>query len=199
MIPEWWMATTLANAVMVVAYGAIAYHIGSGLTGTRQWIANPLAAATAGIFGTCAIGHGIHAFHTLEPLFEAGAVVGVAARASFSDPVLLGWDVATAAVAVWYWTLRGRFPIIVRGAALFDDLQEREREALVLNDNVVQGLAQAKLALEVGARDAANEALDRTVAASRTIISGLIGSPGSEAALVPGEFRRKRAPGGHPP
>jgi PAS domain S-box-containing protein len=37
-----------------------------------------------------------------------------------------GWDLLTAALAVWYWTLRSRFPALVRGAAVFEDLRLRQ-------------------------------------------------------------------------
>jgi PAS domain-containing protein len=36
------------------------------------------------------------------------------------------WDALTAGVGVWYWSLRGRFPALVRGAALFEDLELRK-------------------------------------------------------------------------
>ena len=61
--------------------------------------------------------------------------------------------IMTAGIAVWYWTLRGRFPALVRGAALVEE----------------------------------------TLAASRKIISDLLGEPGSEVELGPGDLRRQVA------
>ncbi|WP_285550763.1 hybrid sensor histidine kinase/response regulator [Actinoplanes regularis] len=47
-------------------------------------------------------------------------------RHAFGSSFTVGWDLVTAVVAVWYWTLRGRFPALVRGAAVFEDLRLRQ-------------------------------------------------------------------------
>jgi DNA-binding FadR family transcriptional regulator len=68
--------------------------------------------------------------------------------------------------------------------------REREQEALDIHDNIVQGLAEAQLAFDVGRPEQAREAVERTLAAARRIITDLLGEPGSGHALGPGDLRR---------
>ncbi len=91
---------------------------------------------------------------------------------------------------MWYLTLRGRFPALVRGAAIFEDMRERQRQALQIHDNVVQGLTAAKLNFELGQHDEGLASVEETLAASRRIITDLLGDEGHETALHPGDFRR---------
>ena len=65
----------------------------------------------------------------------------------------------------------------------------RERQALELNDNVVQGLATAKISFELGEYEEGMKALERTLIASRDIVSDLLGEE-AQAPLGPGHFRR---------
>jgi signal transduction histidine kinase len=62
--------------------------------------------------------------------------------------------------------------------------EEREREALDIHDNIVQGLAEAQLAFDVGRPEQAREAVERTLAQARRIVTELMGDPG------PGDLRR---------
>jgi signal transduction histidine kinase len=64
----------------------------------------------------------------------------------------------------------------------------REREAVELNDTVVQGLVGAKYAAQVGDAAAANEAIDRTLALAQRLVSDLMSD---DARLFePGGLRR---------
>lgn len=188
---EWWMLTAAANGVMVVIYAMIALVMMKSIVDGRQLRSNPILTATATIFVVCTLGHGTHFVHAV---FEGGTVLGTAARATFSDPRLLVWDVFTASIAVWYWTLRTRFAIIFHGAALCEDMAKRQGQAMELHDNVVQGLARAKLALDLGRREEGAKAVDETLDASKRIISGLLGEKGSLVRLGAGDLRRS-APG----
>ena len=67
--------------------------------------------------------------------------------------------------------------------------QLRRHQALEINDNVVQGLAVAKYAFDLGETEKAREAIDGTLGAARRIISDLLDEVGSDevfgaAALV---------------
>jgi hypothetical protein len=188
-----WMIGAAANGVIMVAYLAIAFSILNGIAGTGQWRDNPLAVATGAIFLTCGIGHGLHFTHLLLPALGADGQVGEAARTEFNSWHAWAWDAVTAGVAVWYWTLRGRFPALVRGAALFEDMRQRQRQALEIHDNVVQGLAKTKLSLDLGRTEEGEREVEETLAASRKIISDLLGEPGSEMELGPGDLRREVA------
>ncbi len=55
-------------------------------------------------------------------------------------------------------------------------LDHRERQALDLNDSVLQGLVVARMALERGDDRKALEALDTSIAAAGSIITGLMES-----------------------
>ena len=185
-----WIVGAIANAVVTGAYLAIAFHILTGIARAAQWHSNPLAVATGFIFFTCGIGHGVHVTHMMLPFFGIDEEAGRIARANHSDWHLWVWDSITATFAVWYFTLRGRFPALLRGTALFEDIRVRQREALDIHDNVVQGLAVAKLSLDLGRVAEATAAVEKTLAASRNIITDLLGDSKSEPSLGPGDLRR---------
>ena len=71
--------------------------------------------------------------------------------------------------------------------------QLRQRQALEINDNVVQGLAVAKYALDTGDDARAYEAVSRTLTSARGIISDLLGGADSGAHLGPGDLVRGQA------
>lgn len=192
---SWWHVAAVANAVILVAYLAIAFSIAGGLRRTGQWQTNPLGVATAAIFFTCAIHHGSHPLHMLLPAVGLEDKTGDAMRTAFDSWHSASWDLVTAAVGVWYWSLRSRFPALVRGAALFEDVKERQRQALDIHDSVVHGLATAKLSFELDRHEDGMRAVENTLAASRKIITDLLGEEGSEIALQPGDFRRAEAAG----
>ena len=188
----WWHVGAAANLVILAAYLAIGAHIVRGLRQSRQGVReNPLAWATAAIFFTCAIHHGSHPVHQLLPSFGLEEHTGLPMRAAFDDWHVSGWDIVTAAVALWYLSLRNRFPALVRGAALFEDIKVRQRQALEIHDDILQGLATAKLSFELGEGKEGLRAVEETLAASRRIITGLLGDERTEIAFEPGDFRRQ--------
>lgn len=196
---EWWMMGAAAGIVLFAAYFAISYTILHGIVKTRQGIrTNPLAVATGAIFMSCGVAHGLHASHMLLPFVGLDLHVGLATREAFGEWHIWAWEAVTAGIAVWYWTLRHRFPALLRGTALFEDIRQRQKEALQIHDNVVQGLAQAKLNFEVGFHEEGMREIEKTLAASRAIITNLLGEAESENALKPGDLRRSLAAGSTP-
>jgi hypothetical protein len=196
----WWVAGTVANLVVAVAYLAIAVAILVPLIRERQLRTNPLGTATAAIFLTCAVHHGGHGVRALLPFLSAWHVLGFDVASGLYtrlawDPTAVIWDAISAGVAVYYWSLRRSYAPLMRGAKLFDDLRERQRQALEINDNIVQGLAEAKLALQLDEREHSEEALTATLAAARRIITDLLGEEGDETRLGPGHLRRTAAAG----
>lgn len=190
---SWWMVAAAANVVIFTAYVVISMTIATGLRRSGQSLAdNPLAWATSAIFLTCAVHHGNHPVHMLLPALGTEASLSLVMREAFSEWHVAAWDVVGAGVAVWYFTLRARFPALVRGAAVFEDMRERQRQALEIHDNVVQGLAVAKLSLETDRVEDGLRAVERTLIASRHIITELLGEEGSETAVNPGQLRRAR-------
>lgn len=61
--------------------------------------------------------------------------------------------------------------------------------ALALNDSIVQGLAAAKMALEIGDRERAERVIDETLEAARAIISDLLREVGVD--IQPGDLVRR--------
>lgn len=53
----------------------------------------------------------------------------------------------------------------------------RQRQALDIHDNVVQGLALAKLSFELGEDEAGLDAMERTLDAARSFVTELLGDP----------------------
>ena len=188
---DWWVVGLVANTVIAVAYFAIVCAIVLPLLKSHQLKSNPLGAATAAIFFTCAVHHGGHSVHMILPSFGLEEEHGLTMRAAW-DWHNAVWDVLTACVGVYYWTLRRQYGSLMRGAALFNDLKERERQALQLHDEVVQGLVVAKMALDLDQRDQSREALASTLASASQIINDLIGKSHEDVRMGAGDLVRER-------
>ncbi|MGO4257630.1 hypothetical protein [Marmoricola sp. RAF53] len=174
---ESWSLGLFCNALIAIAYLLITAAIVVPLTRSHQLRTNPLGAATAAIFFTCAVHHGAHALHMLLPSLGIDDAQGLAMRTAWGWPLAL-WDAVGAVCAIYYWTLRRNYSSLMHGAQLFEDLRQRERQALELNDTVLQGLVVAKLALDLDQADKARDALDSSIDSASRIITGLLG-PGN--------------------
>ena len=76
---------------------------------------------------------------------------------------------------------------------------QRRQQALEINDNIVQGLAVAKYAIDLDQSDRARKAVEGTLAAARRIISDLVDELGEDMQLGPGTLTRDRAATGFDP
>lgn len=186
-----WRIGAVANLVTMTAYLAITTAILVPLVREQQLKENRLGAATALIFFTCAVHHGGHSVHMLMPSLGLHSASGLAMRQAF-DWEAISWDIVTAGVGIYYWSLRRTYGALMSGAKLFDDLRERQRQALEINDGIVQGLATAKLALELDQANVTREALESTLASARGLITELLGEV-SDQTFAPGDLRRSRA------
>jgi hypothetical protein len=178
-----WQIGMLGNAVIMVAYLGISLAIVVPLARSHQLRTNPLGGATAAIFFTCAVHHGSHALHMLLPSLGFDDPQGLAMRAAWGWP-LASWDIVGAVVAVYYWTLRRNYGSLMQGAQLFQDLRQREQQALELNDAVLQGLVVAKLALDLDQPAKANHALEASIGSASRIITDLLGDQHHSLALL---------------
>jgi signal transduction histidine kinase len=176
----------------MVMYFMIVAAILVPLIKEQQIRANRLGTATALIFFTCAVHHGSHTVHMLLPSLGIDSASGLAMRQGF-DPFQVVWDIFTAAVGVYYWTLRRTYGSLMSGAKLFEDMKERQRQALEINDNIVQGLATAKLSLELDQHAVTREALESTLASARGLITELLGDVAERQNFEAGDLRRSKA------
>jgi hypothetical protein len=182
-----WQIVTVENLVVAAAYFGISYVILSGLLRTGQLRSNRLGLATGLIFFTCGVHHGSHSVHMLLPAIGLDKQHGLIMRQAWDWHVGV-WDLLTAAVGVYYLTLRGSYASVLRGAQMFEDLKVRQRQALEINDNIVQGLTVAKYELDRGQDARSREAIETTLRKARGLITDLLGE--HEAELGPGDLRR---------
>jgi signal transduction histidine kinase len=169
-----WQIGLVANSLIAVAYLVICAAIALPLARSGQLRTNPLGAATSAIFLTCAVHHGAHSVHMLLPEFGLDDTQGLAMRTAWGWPLAI-WDIVGAIVAIYYWSLRRHYGSLMHGAQLFQDLREREQQALELNDAVLQGLVVAKMALDLDQPRKANEALGASIESASRIITELLG------------------------
>src|SRR3954447_16610819 len=102
------MLGAACNAAISIAYFMISYAIARPLVVSRQLTTNALGAATAAIFLTCAVHHGAHFVHMLMPYTGVDLGRGRLMRKAWG-PVVPRCVLGGAAVASYYWTLRGVF------------------------------------------------------------------------------------------
>lgn len=179
----YWVIGAVSNGVIAIAYLLIMAAIIVPLMRGGQVRSNLLGTATAAIFFTCAVHHGGHVVHMLLPYLDVGEKQGLAMREAY-DWEMAAWDVVGAVVGVYYWTLRRSFrPPDLRGSTLFDDLRQREDDAIALNDDVLQGLVVAKMAMELDDQERAMAALDASIAAASAMVSDLLGSASPGTSL----------------
>lgn len=189
---EWWHVAAAANTVVMLAYLGISAAIAVPLVRAGQLRTNRLGLATALIFFSCAVGHAGHAVHVLSPLVGLDVAHGQVARAAVDWHLAL-WDTTTAAIGIWYWTLRRTYASLMDGAKLFEDLQERAREAAEINDGVVQGIVAAQLARRLGRHEEADAVLEGTLTSARDLVSRLLAEASAGAGQDAGDFVRSRA------
>jgi PAS domain S-box-containing protein len=81
-------------------------------------------------------------------------------------------------------------------ATRLGELQQRRRQALEINDNIVQGLTSASYALDEGDVDGAGSYVGRTLTAARNMMDDLLEPNGQQ--LAPGDLVRSSATGLEP-
>ena len=120
----WWQLESLANLVVAAAYFCIAALITVPLVRGEQVRSNKLGTATAAIFFSCAVGHGLHSLHA----FLAGDGSHGSGHEMGTWWLAL-WHTLTAVVGVYYLSLRRYYGRLLTAAPLFDDLAEQQRLA----------------------------------------------------------------------
>jgi hypothetical protein len=163
-----------------VAY-ALAWQIARNLLRDREWPTNRLALAMLAIVGTCSTGHLEHGFHLL----------GSDQAAQLWPPEAVVLDLITAAgISAYFYFQTGRLSKFARGAAMFEDVSVRNRNALQMHNEVVQRLAAARYAIGRGELAGARELVDQSLESAREVITDLLPP---ESQVEPGSVRRRRA------
>lgn len=183
MMPSSWQVGMVCNAIIGVAYFLIMLAIVIPLAKSHQLRSNPLGAATAAIFLTGSVHHGAHTVRMLLPSLGLADTQGLAMRTAWGWPLVM-WDVVGAVTGVYYLMLRRNYSSLLQGAQLFDDLRQREQQALELNDSVLQGLVVAKMALDLNQPKKAEEALNTSIESASRIITNMLGSEHFAIALL---------------
>ncbi len=178
-----WQIGTIANGGIGISYLLISLSIIVPLARSNQLRTNPLGAATAAIFLTCAVHHGSHAIHMLLPAFGLSDERGMAMRLGWGWPLAI-WDIVGLLVAIYYWTLRRNYSSLMKGAQLFHDMRRREQQALEWNDSVLQGLVVAKMALDLNDPERAKAALGTSIDSASEMITELLGKDQARNALL---------------
>jgi two-component system, cell cycle sensor histidine kinase and response regulator CckA len=131
-VAAWW--ATLGNLVIALSYALISAAIIVPVVRARQVRSNRLATATALIFFSCAIGHGLHALAAWRAAAGGPGMPGMHDGASGWGWPSAGWDLFTAGVGVYYWTLRRGYGVLLGGLyvdpgqrARLDEAEQRER------------------------------------------------------------------------
>ncbi len=182
-----WLLGGVANVAIAGCYLTIAWITQAGLTRTHQWGRNRLGAATFLIFLSCGIGHGLHAEHLLISAQVADAG-GLAIREAFGSWHVVGVELVTAGAAIWYLSQRRRYGALL-SVAVFEDVSERQRTALEVHDDIIQGLVTARLAMELGDVEQATRAIDSSLSASRGVIDRML----EPVDVKAGDLRRRRS------
>lgn len=81
---------------------------------------------------------------------------------------------------------------VEQAALLMLEAKQRRGQALEINDNIVQGIAAAVLALEASQPGDALRALDSTLEAARHMMAGLLAEQTGQVALAPGDLLRAK-------
>jgi hypothetical protein len=192
---DFWMIGLVTNAVAGLAFLAVAVVLLVNAIRTKHVRNNPLGVATVVLYLTCGGGHIVHTLQLMDVPLGIASAAGLAIQAEYNTNYHM-WiiDILTAIAGVSYWMMRSRFPALVSGAAVFEDLRARQRRAIEINDNVVQGLTRAKLALDMGEKVEGDQAVAETLGKARHIITELLGDDDVKA----GSLRRK-TPGDRAP
>ncbi|WIM97944.1 PAS domain S-box protein [Actinoplanes oblitus] len=128
----------MGNLVIMVAYAAITVAIVVPVARAGQLRTNRLATATALIFFSCAVGHGLHAVMAYRTVMQVPATHQMHMEAAGWTWTSAMWDLFTAAMGVYYWTLRRAYGVLLGKGAIYvdpwgqyrlDEADARERAA----------------------------------------------------------------------
>ena len=147
----------LANIVIMVAYAAITVAIVVPVTRAGQLRTNKLAGATALIFFSCAVGHGLHAVMAISAITANPMSHRMDGGWSWASA---GWDTFTAGVGVFYWTLRRGYGVLLgKGAIYVDPWGQQRLDQADARERAARDLAEAHRATLATVVERINDAI----------------------------------------
>lgn len=161
-----WAGSTITGVTFLAVAGLLATNIQRA----GQWRLNPLAVATMLIFLTCGTGHMLHSYQMFATWLGGSDAMQAAARLHYGEWHLWVADGATAFAGAWYLASRRRFPSLVSGAAMYENLRRQQQRALAIHDDVAQSMVKAKWRLDMKDTRGCLDELDRTQAAAAAIV-----------------------------
>ncbi|WP_433794668.1 ATP-binding protein [Actinoplanes sp. CA-252034] len=180
----------LANLVIMVAYAAIMVSIVVPVHRAGQLGSNKLATATAMIFFSCAVGHGFHAVMAWQMLMALDRVHAHGTGPGWSSASAV-WDACTAAVGIYYWSLRRGYGVLLqKGAIYIDPWGQRRLDEADARERAARDLAEAHRAtLATIVEDSADAIIgltpDGTINAWNGGAERIFGWPAAEALARP--------------
>ena len=151
----------LGNLVIMVAYASIMAAIIVPVTRAGQLRTNKLAGATALIFFSCAVGHGLHALITYRTIV-ASATGGIHLHhdaAGWSWPSAV-WDLFTATIGIYYWTLRRGYGVLLGAGAIYTAPGEQNRlDEADARERAARDVAEAHQATLIAVADQTDAAI----------------------------------------
>ncbi|MDP9793168.1 PAS domain S-box-containing protein [Catenuloplanes nepalensis] len=134
----------LANLTIMLAYAAIMVAIVVPVARAGQLRTNRLATATAMIFFSCAVGHGLHAVMAYRAFAQVSAVHPLHDTSLAWSWASAGWDAFTAIVGVYYWSLRRGYGVLLgKGAIYVDPWGQRRLDEVEARERAAQDAAEA--------------------------------------------------------
>jgi len=176
----WWIDATL-SLVAAAALLVIFLTVVIPLARTRQIPSNALGTAAAGILIASTLQFlavASHALSTRTALAGAPRWLSLAASAIASSTGLA------------YLLFRARRHPRLGNALLYEDADQQHRQGLEINDQIVQGLTVAQMALALDERQKSEEALAAALAAARRIVGELLAQ--AQSPLTAGDLVRRR-------
>jgi two-component system cell cycle sensor histidine kinase/response regulator CckA len=153
----------LGNIVIAISYAAIAVAIIVPVVRAHQAATNRLATATALIFFSCSVGHALHGVSawlaasatTLMPGMPVGPLRGHWSWTSAA------WDLFTAGVGVYYWSLRRSYGVLL-GPLYIDPAQRRQLDEVERREQVAIGRAARQQAMYAAVVEHSDDAITST-------------------------------------
>jgi two-component system, cell cycle sensor histidine kinase and response regulator CckA len=117
----------LGNLVIMMAYAAIMIAIVVPVARAGQLRTNKLAVATALIFFSCSVGHALHTWLAYREIVRTASVHEAMPMGSHMSWWSALWDLFTASVGVYYWTLRRGYGVLLGKGAIYVDPWDQHR------------------------------------------------------------------------